>query len=114
MQVTNREAQWGCLCSGITFIMHNSSSTAEGCYSLHDKVKRVRMRSGKYTGRPIQERLNEHVKHAKPIRDTKFYRSYPSGEIGHKEKHEWRDGHIRLRMLPIIGQHFFIRRFVGN
>ena len=71
--------------------MRNSSSVAEGSYMYYDKVKKEWIRTGKCSGRPIQERLTEHAKHAKSIRDTNFCRSYPLGEIGYRGKYQWLD-----------------------
>ena len=42
------------------FIMCNNSSSAKGCYLLHDRIQGESIRSGKVTDRPIHERLKEH------------------------------------------------------
>jgi hypothetical protein len=54
----------------------------EGSYLFHDPQQGVWIRSGKNTGRPFEERLQEH-KRASQLKDdisltSNFYRSYPS------------------------------------
>ena len=48
-----------------SFIMHNSQSSAEGCYSHYDCVKGDWVRSGKVTGRPASKQISNYVKRAK-------------------------------------------------
>ena len=61
--------------------------------TLNKSIKKIEadpkgewIRSGKVTGRPIQDRLNEHKIGAKlkckSDRDNKFYRSYPLNTLG--------------------------------
>lgn len=59
----------------------------EGCYLFYDSNKGVFIRSGKVTGRGVDERLLEHEKGAKAeTAASDFYDLYPSEDSSRKEK----------------------------
>ena len=52
----------------------------------------------------MRKRLNQHAKCAKLLlksdKESKFYRSYPSGVIGHRGEYDWLDACIGLGCYP--------------
>ena len=77
-----------CLAGTNNFTKYISDLTAEGYYLFRNRVKGEWIRSGKCTGRLIQEHLKEHMRHAKFIHDSNFYRSYLLGTFRYKGKYE--------------------------
>ena len=89
------------------FIKYTSDLTAEGCYLFCNRVKGEWIRSGKCAGRLIQEHLKEHMRHAKFICNSNFYRSYPLGTFGYKGKYEWLNVCIGLECFPLVNNLHF-------
>jgi len=86
------------------FMIHNSSSIAEGCYLFYDRVNCEWVRTGKVTGRSIGKRVQEHEKAAQLLhkhnRDSNFCVSYPLNTKGKRGKFEWLDVYIGLGCFP--------------
>jgi hypothetical protein len=82
-----------------------TSPKHEGCYLFFDSNNGVFIRSGKVTGRGVDERLSEHKSGAEATTaESDFYDLYPSEESARKEK-RGKKGFFE-DLLPVFGAGF--------